>query len=174
MPLSVFISHSVGTAEMPIVNQMSAEFTGAGVQPYIAHYHREFGNNLSTKVQTAISASNALVVLWTASGAQAAWVNQEVGFALGRGLPVYALVEKGVEVKGMLHDAEYLAFDPSDPSPVLGHMAQYLAYVQSQKELAETRAKLEDANQQAEQMEMLAGVVLLCLLVVIVILAARR
>ncbi len=159
---------------MPIINQMSAEFTGAGVQPYIAHYHRELGNNLSTKVQTAISASNALVVLWTATGSHAAWVNQEVGFALGRGLPVYALVEKGVEVKGMLHDAEYMAFDPSDPSPVLGHMAQYLAYIQSQKELAETRAQLETAREQVEEMEILAGVVLICLFVAVVVLAARH
>jgi hypothetical protein len=173
MSLGVFISHSVGTDDMPIVNQMSAEFTGAGVQPYIARYHRDVGSALSVKVQSAISSSDALVVLWTASGADSAWVNQEVGFAIGRGLAVYALVEKGIEVKGMLHDVEYIGFDRSNPSPVMGQVAQYLAYVRSQKELAEAKAQLANARDSAEQMEMLAGVVLVALILVIIIYAAR-
>lgn len=174
MLASVFVSHSVSEDEMPIVNRLASEFTGVGIQPYVAAYHREPGSDITAKVQSAISSSSAVVVVWTASGADSAWVNQEVGYALGRDLPVYALVEKDIEVKGMLHGVEYVELDRTNPGPALAHIARYVAHARTEGELAEARAKLAEAEESARQLELFAGAVVLVLILAVVILAARK
>ena len=149
--LTVFISHSVGTTELPIVHHLSAALYGAGVGAYLALYDRQPGVQLSAKVQMNIDASDILLALITKAGLESAWVQQEIGFALGRRKKVIAFVEKGVKPEAMLQGVEYYQLDPSTPGGTVNHMANYLAWLKSQKELAIAQQEAALARAEADR-----------------------
>lgn len=160
MPLSVFISHSVGPVEIPIVNHLSAALYGAGVGAYLAFYDRQPGVQLSEKVKANIDASDILLALITKKGADSTWVQHEVGFAIGRGKKVISFVEKGVKPGAMLQGVEYFEFDPSAREGSVENMASYLAWLKSQKELAIAQQEAALAQAQAQRNAAIAETVI--------------
>jgi TIR domain len=151
MSLSVFISHSIGPVEIPIVNHLSAALYGAGVNAYLAFYDRQPGVQLSSKVQANIDASDILLALVSKKGVDSTWVQHEVGFALGRNKKVIAFVEKGVKPGAMLQGVEYYEFDPSAPGGSVDNMAGYLKWLKSQKELAIAQRQAAIAQAEADR-----------------------
>lgn len=149
MPYSVFISHSIGPNELPIVNHLSASLTGAGVSAYLALYDRKPGTQLAVKVQSNIAAADVLLALLTKRGTESAWVQQEIGFAMGQRRRVIVFVERGVRLSGMLNGVEYFEFNPTDPGGAVDQMAQYASWLKSQKELGEANARAQAADARA-------------------------
>jgi hypothetical protein len=169
MALRVFVSHAIGNDELPIVHHLAAALLGVGVEAYLGVYDREPGSPLGAKIQRSIDASDLVVVLLTKKGVESAWVNQEVGYAIGRGKKVLPFVEKGLDTEGMLHGVEYFVFDPAKPVDQVATMTNYLSYLNSQKQLDETRQALElaqaDAERNAEIAAAVVGVGLILLLI---------
>jgi hypothetical protein len=151
MTLGVFISHSVGPVEIPIVNHLSAALYGAGVNAYLAFYDRRPGVQLSAKVQANIDASDILLALISKKGVDSAWIQHEVGFALGRHKKVIAFVEKGVKPGAMLAGVEYFEFDPAAPGGSVDNVASYMAWLNSQKELAVAQQQVAIAQAEAQR-----------------------
>lgn len=174
MPLGVFISHSVGPVELPIVEKLSAVLTGTGVTPYLAMYDRQAGVLLSAKVQEHIRQSDVLLAVLTAKGTEAAWVHDEIGFALGKDLRVLPFVEKGVDVKGMLKGVEAYEFDPSAPEGAIERVTHDLALLSERKERASLTKQLEDMDKQLQEVEIVVGIVLAVVLVVFLAWALSR
>jgi hypothetical protein len=169
MALDVFISHSIGPEEIPVVNHLSAALNGAGVGAYLALYDRQPGVLLSAKVQTNIGGSDILVALVSKRGVDSEWVHHETGFALGRSKRVIAFVEKGIKPGGMLAGVEYYEFDPANPDGQVGEMATYVAWLKSQKELATTRQQLAAVQEGADRNLMIAeGVIMIGLIILLV------
>lgn len=167
--LTVFISHSVGPVEIPVVNHLSASLTGAGVHSYLALYDRQPGNQLSSKVRAHIDSSDALLALITKRGADSDWVQNEVGFAIGRSKPVIPLVEKGIKPGAMLQGQEYFEFDPSTPNGGVDNVTNYLSWIKSQKELAMANERAARAETRAAQAKTEADQTIAALEAVIVV-----
>lgn len=174
MSLAVFVSHSVGSHELPVVHHLSAALTGVGVQPYLALYDRQPGTYLSKKVMDSIARSDVLLVLVTTKGTESKWVHEEIGFALGKGLDVKPLVEKGVDVGQMLSGVEHSEFDPSAPASGVESMALYLKALERAREAEAQRERVTRAEEAASQAEAIAVVAVLFAAVVILLLVATR
>jgi hypothetical protein len=174
MTLSVFVSHSVGTAENPLVNQLSASLHGAGVPNYLAMYDRQPGVRLSDKVKRHIVESSLLVAVLTKLGQESSWVHDEIGFALGKERRVVAFVEKGLKIDGMHAAAEYVSFDPKAPDADISALSERLARLRAEEEAAAARKALSGMTERAENAEIAALILLVAAVIVIAFLAARK
>ena len=62
-------------------------------------------------IETAISSAHAVVVLWTSAAAQSEWVQSEIGFALGRCIPLFLVRAGGRPPKGMANEIQHIDRD---------------------------------------------------------------
>jgi hypothetical protein len=159
--LEVFLSYSVGPSDLQLVANLQEQVNAAGVALYLADRDVQPGTNLSAKIEKAISRSEAVVALLTEKGVDSNWVNQEIGFALGKEKVVVPLVEEGVKVPGMLVGREYISFHRDRFAEALERVRLYLESLKS---------KVSERLQQA--IEAIAVVVLAIFVVVLLILVA--
>jgi len=82
MALKVFISHS--TADMDIVYELYTWLWGEGLEAYVAELYPAPGIPLPSKVAGAIDSCDCLIAFLTADGNRSEFVQQEIGYALGR------------------------------------------------------------------------------------------
>lgn len=116
--MQLFISHSSKDREW--IDLVGKRIETAGFSAYQAEYDQSgIGHDLSVKIQGAIKKSVAMVILLTKSASESPIVREEIGFAMGHGILVVALVTPEVACDptaiGMLNGKEYISFDLEDP-----------------------------------------------------------
>lgn len=86
--------------------------------------------SISEKVLERLSGPlDIFVILFSESG-DSSWLNQEIGVARARKLPILVLKEDGADVSvGMLGDTEYLVFPKGNISKVFVGILQALSYL---------------------------------------------
>ena len=107
-----------------------------------SHFH---GHPISESVATTISSTKLVVCFLMRSNKLAAggwaasdWVLQELGFAKGKGIPVVAVIERGVQANvGLLGDVQLIELDPAAP-----YLALLPLRVALERLLASTRPEL--------------------------------
>lgn len=62
-----------------------------GVSSFVAHNDIEPTKEWQTEIETALATCDSLVALLHKDFHQSNWTDQEIGFAMGRGLPVFAV-----------------------------------------------------------------------------------
>lgn len=136
--MQLFISHSSKDREW--VDLVCKRVEIAGFSAYQAEYDQSgIGHDLDVKIQSAIRDSMALVVLLTKSASESPIVREEIGFAMGNGVLVVALVTPEVASNstalGMLKGKEYIPFDLEDPKEGLIRLTDWVnQYVRLQQE----------------------------------------
>lgn len=170
----MFISHSVGTVENPIVNHLSASLFGAGVPNYLAMYDRQPGVRLSKKVTAHIEESSILVAVLTQRGQDSSWVHDEIGYALGRKLRVVSFIENGLKLDGLHAGVEEVYFDPKDPAKDIAILSERIARERAEKAAAEARADAAESDQATQNAEIAAVIIVVAAIFVIAILASRK
>lgn len=114
----VFVSHK--TDELLLLEGLVNALNQVGISVYIAERSPWPGNYLyDQKVIPAIATSDCMLVLLTSNSASSPDVNQEIGIARSHSKPIVALVENGVQVKGILVGRELVYFDRHNPLPAL-------------------------------------------------------
>jgi len=115
MSIPIFMSHN--TRDRAWCERLALEASAVGVTPYLAEHDVRPGVNLADKVQAAIRASAAVVVLISDNSVNAPYVQQEVGYALACKKLVIPLVQPGIkgEALAMLAGVEYISFDFTAP-----------------------------------------------------------
>jgi hypothetical protein len=114
----VFVSHK--TDELPLLQDLVGALNQVGIGVYIAERSPWPGIYLyDQKIIPAIANSDCMLVLLTSNSATSPDVNQEIGIARSHNKPIVALVENGVQVKGLLVGREAVPFDRHDPLPAL-------------------------------------------------------
>jgi hypothetical protein len=148
----VFISYSLSDADW--VSHVRDQIVGAGLTAYLAVHDMQPGRDVVDKIQKAIDASAAVIVVLTKNATASTWVQQEIGYASRGGKLVVPLVSPSVaatpEVLGMLNGVEYVQFDPDDPEPGL-------------RALGKWAIRFEESARQKDQQELfliLAGILL--------------
>ena len=169
----IFFSHS--TLDLPTVRSIKDEAASSGVEVYIHEDHLEPGTNLTEKLTQAIARSDAVIVLLTARAVPSPFVNQEIGVALGKQIPVIPLVEAGLpsDRLAMLQGLEYIPFEPDRPHEAIAAISDRLHRLQE----AKLQDQLSDAKQQIrrQQQELIAmGVVVVALIALLIYLETRN
>ena len=102
-----FISHSTKDIT-PYVTELSEILQTLRVQNFVADRDAPIGAFLPDEVKKAIDSSELLLVILTGNSKKSAWVNQEVGYALGKGIPVIPLKKRHIQITGLIETAKYV------------------------------------------------------------------
>ena len=85
----LFITHL--SAEKVLAAELQEALLGYGISAFVAHNDIEPTLEWQTQIETALSTADALVALLHPAFHASNWTDQEIGFAMGRGLPVFAV-----------------------------------------------------------------------------------
>ena len=106
---TIFVSHSGGDI---FLNELQKYLPDYDV--IISDWRDKSGTSVAEKVQNHISRADIVAFLLTREAQTSAWVNQEVGFALGKGKNILPIVEGGSATLAMLTGLEYEPFESQE------------------------------------------------------------
>jgi hypothetical protein len=133
--MKVFISHS--TKDIKIVDKFVDKLKSIGIEPYVAESDIQPGTILWEKVESNIKNSNCVLAIITKDGSRSKMVHQEIAAAKAIKIRVVPIVEKGVDLKGVLAGREYIVFDKNDPDQALINASKYLSNLKVKEESKE-------------------------------------
>jgi len=102
-----FISHSTKDVSGD-VGEICNIFEKCKIQSFIADRDAPLGNPLPEEIKKAIEESELFLVFLTKNSRESPWVNQEIGYALGKEIPVIPLKKGKIKVKGLIESAKYV------------------------------------------------------------------
>jgi len=148
---SCLISHS--TADVEPVDYVRRLVEAQGLRVYLAEHDPQPGTHLSDKIRSNIAAADAVLVLLTKASIDSRYVHQEIGAAQASRKLIVPLVHPQLigEDIAMLNGAEFIVFDPEEPSDATPDLVGQL------KRIAD-RAKVRDALQAALVAALVVGV----------------
>jgi len=85
----LFISHLAGHRKW--AGELQEALLPYGISSFVAHNDIEPTTEWQNQIETALSTCDALVALLHEKFHESKWTDQEVGFAMGRGVPVYSV-----------------------------------------------------------------------------------
>lgn len=85
----LFISHL--SSEKVFAAELQEALLAYGISGFVAHNDIEPTLEWQTQIETALATADALVALLHPAFHASNWTDQEIGFAMGRGLPVFAV-----------------------------------------------------------------------------------
>jgi hypothetical protein len=85
----LFITHL--SAHKQFAAELQGHLTGVGVSSFVAHNDIEPTREWQNEIETALSTCEGLVALLHPDFHQSNWTDQEIGYAMGRGIPVFAI-----------------------------------------------------------------------------------
>lgn len=95
----VFLSHSAGYKEF--VGRVADELAVVGIHGFVAHDTMEYTRPWQAQIEHALRSMQAFVAIVHPEFNDSAWCHQEIGWALGRRVPRYA-VRMGADPAGFL------------------------------------------------------------------------
>lgn len=87
--LRVFISHL--SKNKVFASDLQAEMAKLGISGFVAHEDIEPDEEWQSEIERALRTCDALVALLHDGFNESTWTDQEVGYALGRGVPVFSV-----------------------------------------------------------------------------------
>lgn len=85
----LFVSHL--SLEKVFAAQLQEALLSYGISGFVAHNDIEPTLEWQTQIETALSTADSLVALLHPAFHASNWTDQEIGFAMGRGLPVFSV-----------------------------------------------------------------------------------
>lgn len=81
---------------------------------YIPEWVDTKEKNQYQKIKEGLDRANLAVFLITFNSTNTMWLNQEIGYACARNIPIISVVEKGIDVKGFLEGRQHITFQRGD------------------------------------------------------------
>lgn len=123
---SVFVSHTSTSSDLELVSRVEAACRSNGLTPIVLA--RDFeSSSISEKVMCAIRECDYFLVILSAEGAKAPWVNNEVALAIAAGKPVVPLLEEGVHPPGLISEREQCRYKPSEFDAALSKGIRFIS-----------------------------------------------
>jgi hypothetical protein len=72
------------------------------------------GKSIKGKILSLIEQSTHMIVIWSEASRSSPWVNQEIGAALHKGIPVIPLIQHDIPTEAMLEGIEGVIYDPKN------------------------------------------------------------
>lgn len=100
----LFVSYSCRDADHPFLCDLRAFFDRPDVREvatvFMAEDRPDYGSDFIVKVLDVLGTADVVLPFLTEASQSSAWVNQEIGYALARGTPVFPAFDPGA-VKGL-------------------------------------------------------------------------
>ncbi|MCL5876335.1 MAG: toll/interleukin-1 receptor domain-containing protein [Candidatus Bathyarchaeota archaeon] len=108
-----FISHNTDDIST-YVKSICEILETCKIKHFFADRDAPIGGSLPATIKDAINESEVVLLVLTKNSKNSLWVNQEIGYALGRGIPVIPLKKGKITVEGLIDSTRYvpLADDP--------------------------------------------------------------
>lgn len=114
MTYRIFISFAAGDDDL--VAQLNDSISRLeNVEVYIPDWIQVEGKNMDYKVKEGLDSSRALVVLITFNSTNTVWLNQQIGYAFAKNIPIILIVEKEINVKGFLEHSDFIMYTRGNP-----------------------------------------------------------
>ena len=113
--MKVFISHVFGGDDEAFATALKGDLGAAGMDGYMAEKAQRYDLVIHDKIRQEIEESEWLVAVITERSQASPSVHEEIGYALGKGVRVALMVERGVKEGGVLiYGREPAVFDPHE------------------------------------------------------------
>jgi hypothetical protein len=89
-----------------IAHDLSAQLTHFGISSFVAHDTIEPDATWKKEIEKALSSMEVMIAIVTDDFFESTWTNQEVGFALGRDVPVISIKFGSKAPKGFISDIQ--------------------------------------------------------------------
>lgn len=119
----LFLSHSA--RHKAFAGDVAEGLTAVGVSAFVAHDVMEVTRPWQSQIERALRSAEAFAVLLHEEVNASAWCQQEIGWALGRGLP-YFVVRMGADPAGFPGATQWPSAYGSDARDVVRHVAGWL------------------------------------------------
>jgi hypothetical protein len=122
--VKVFVSHSFADEDLAttLVNVLKEK----DIDGYMAQRRPDYEQFIHEKIRAEISASDYIVAILTSDSLKSASVNQEIGFALCKGIPIVIMKEKEAKLGVLTHGREPEEFTKEDFSKHCYAIRDYL------------------------------------------------
>jgi hypothetical protein len=131
----VFLSHLA--AHRVFAARLQEALLNYGISTFVAHNDIEPTRDWQTQIETALATCDALAALLHPSFHQSNWTDQEIGFAMGRGVPVFS-VRFGQDPYGFIGRFQAFAGNEELHSKLaLDLFTAYCKHKQTQRRMAE-------------------------------------
>lgn len=87
--MRLFVSHLA--AHRAFAAELQEDFSHLGISAFVAHNDIEPTTEWQTQIETALGTCDALIALLHPGFHESKWTDQEIGFAMGRGVPVFGV-----------------------------------------------------------------------------------
>jgi len=113
MTRRIFISYTTG--DEANVNELYDSLSKLeNIEVYIPEWIPKKDDNFNLKVREGLDTSKALIVLMTFNSTNTIWLNQEIGYAAAKNIPIIPIIEQGIDIQGFLEGRDYLMFKRGD------------------------------------------------------------
>ena len=102
--IRVFISHR-DTAKK-YAHQLATELKAYGIDSFVAHDTIEPDEDWLEQIELALQSMDAMLVFITDNFFESAWTNQEIGYALARGIPIVSIKVEGKDPAGFIRNRQ--------------------------------------------------------------------
>lgn len=100
--LKIFISHTFSNEDQKLSSEFNQYLDENNMNGYLAEQQQEYTLLISDKIKNEIKSSDCLVAIITIDGLASASVHEEIGFSIGKDIPVILMVEKTIKENGVL------------------------------------------------------------------------
>lgn len=113
MTCRIFVSYATGD-ESSVKDLYDALCRLENIDIYIPEWMQIDGKNLVHKIKDGLNSSDLVIALITFNSTNTMWLNQEIGYASAKSIPIISIVEKGIDVKGFLEEQRHIVFQRGD------------------------------------------------------------
>ncbi len=109
MTYRIFISFATGDGDW--ASQLNDSISRLeNVEVYIPAWIQTEDKNIVSKIKNGLDSSHAVIVLITFNSTNTAWLNQQIGYAFAKNIPIILVVEKGIDVVGFLAESPFITY----------------------------------------------------------------
>lgn len=84
------------------------------VEVYVPDWVNVEGKNVGHEVKNGLDISHVVIILITFNSTNTIWLNQQIGYAFAKNIPIILVVEKGIDVKGFLEESDFITYQRGD------------------------------------------------------------
>jgi len=139
--LRIFISHKFVKRDQELAFEFQRVLLQNEINGYLAERKREYELLIREKIKNEIERSDYLVAIVTETSIKSPSVNEEIGYALGRKVPVVILLEKNVNQGVLTHGMEPEIFTRTNFKEHIQNVMEYIVKNGARKKLTEGERK---------------------------------
>jgi len=109
MTYRIFVIYATGDNDsVVLLNDSLSLFEN--IEIYVSEWIQDNKKNMAYKIKEGLDSSRAVIALITYNSTNTMWLNQEIGYAFAKNIPIIPIIEKGIEVQGFLEGKEYITY----------------------------------------------------------------